>query len=66
MCLERLDGCKVLTVTIDNIKAGRDAVNYLISKGRRKIGLITTETRSQSSIDRELGYRQALEKTEFV
>ena len=30
MCLERLDNCNVLTVTIDNVKAGRDAVNYLI------------------------------------
>ena len=62
MCLERLDNCNVLTVTIDNVKAGRDAVNYLISKGHKRVGLITTETRSQSSIDREIGYRQALEE----
>ncbi|MGN0578108.1 MAG: LacI family DNA-binding transcriptional regulator [Ruminiclostridium sp.] len=62
MCLERLEDCNVLTVTIDNIKAGRDAVNYLIRKGRRRIGLITTKQRSQSSIDREIGYRQALEE----
>ncbi len=62
MCLERLDDCKVLTVTIDNVKAGRDAVNYLISKGRKRIGLITTAQRSQSSVDRELGYKQALEE----
>ncbi len=62
MCLERLDNCKVLTVTIDNVKAGRDAVTYLINKGRKRIGLITTALRSQSSIDREIGYRQALEE----
>ncbi len=62
MCLERLDNCNVLTVTIDNVKAGHDAVNYLISKGRRRIGLITTKQRSQSSVDREKGYRQALEE----
>lgn len=61
MCLERLENCNVLTVTIDNVKAGRDAVNYLISKGHKRIGLITTEARSQSSVDRELGYRKALE-----
>lgn len=61
MCLERLDNCNVLTVTIDNVKAGRDAVQYLINKGHKRIGLITTELRSQSSIDREIGYRQALE-----
>lgn len=62
MCLERLDDCRVLTVTIDNVKAGRDAVSYLISKGRKRIGLITTELRSQSSIDREEGYRIALKE----
>lgn len=61
MCLERLDNCKVLTVTIDNVKAGMDAVTYLINKGRRRIGLITTKQRSQSSVDREEGYRKALE-----
>lgn len=62
LCLERKDGCNVLTVSIDNVKAGKDAVNYLISKGHKRIGLISTETRSQSSIDREKGYRQALEE----
>lgn len=62
MCLERLENCNVLTVTIDNVKAGKDAVNYLIAKGRKRIGLITTELRSQSSIDRELGYREALKE----
>ncbi len=60
LCLERMEGCNVLTVTIDNVKAGKDAVNYLISKGHKRIGLISTETRSQSSVDREKGYRQAL------
>lgn len=62
MCLERLDGCKALTVTINNVQAGKDAVNYLINKGRKRIGLITTTVRAQSSVDRELGYRQALEE----
>lgn len=62
MCLERLDNCKVLTVTIDNVKAGKDAVTYLINKGRKRIGIITTKQRSQSSIDREEGYRLALKE----
>jgi len=60
ICLERLEGCKALTVTTDNVRAGRDAVNYLIGKGHKKIGLITTESRSQSSADRESGYKLAL------
>ncbi len=60
MCLERLEGCKILCVTIDNEQAGYDAVKLLINKGRRRIGLISTKVRSQSSIDRENGYRRAL------
>lgn len=60
ICLERLENCKVLTVTINNVSAGRDAVNYLIRKGRKRIGLLTTQQRSQSSVDRERGYREAL------
>jgi len=60
LCLERLEGCKALTVTIDNVRAGRDAVSYLINKGHKRIGMISTKVRTQSSIDRELGYKQAL------
>ena len=62
LCLERMEGCNALTVTIDNVKAGRDAVNCLIEKGHKRIGIISTTTRSQSSVDREKGYRQALEE----
>lgn len=62
LCLERMEGCSVLTVSIDNVKAGKDAVNYLISKGSTRVGLISTEIRSQSSVDRENGYRLALEE----
>lgn len=60
MCLERLEGCEILCVTIDNEKAGYDATNLLLGKGRKRIGLITTKVRSQSSIDRENGYKRAL------
>lgn len=60
ICLERLDADDILCVTIDNERAGFDATSYLIGKGRRRIGLITTEIRSQSSVDRENGYKRAL------
>lgn len=60
ICLERLDISDILCVTIDNERAGFDATSYLIGKGRRRIGLITTEVRSQSSVDRENGYMRAL------
>lgn len=62
ICLERQEGANALTVSIDNVQAGRDAVNYLIEKGHKRVGLISTQTRSQSSVDREKGYRQALEE----
>lgn len=65
MCLERLDDCEILCVTIDNERAGYDAVNYLINKGRRRIGLLTTEVRSQSSVDRENGYIRAIKEAGF-
>ena len=60
-CLERLDTEGILCVTINNERAGFDATSYLIGKGRKRIGLITTKIRSQSSVDREKGYRRALE-----
>lgn len=62
ICLERLDINNILCVTIDNERAGFDATSYLIGKGRRRIGLITTMIRSQSSVDRENGYMRALEE----
>lgn len=61
ICLERLDIKDILCVTIDNERAGFDATSYLISKGRKRIGLITTKIRTQSSVERENGYRRALE-----
>ena len=62
VCLERIDTEGILCVTINNERAGFDATSYLIGKGRKRIGLITTKIRSQSSVDRENGYRLALEK----
>lgn len=60
MCLERLENCDILCVTIDNERAGYDATKYLLGKGRKRIGLLTTEERSMSSVDRENGYKRAL------
>ena len=63
LCIERLDDCELLTVTIDNIAAAYDAVKCLINKGSRKVAMISTSIRSQSSIDREIGYKRALEES---
>lgn len=65
ICLERLSSDGVLCVTIDNERAGYDATKYLIGKGRKRIALITTEIRSQSSVDRENGYYRALKEAKM-
>ncbi|MCH5205916.1 MAG: LacI family DNA-binding transcriptional regulator [Oscillospiraceae bacterium] len=63
ICLERLDTDDILCVTIDNERAGYDATKYLIGKGRKRIGMISTEIRSMSSVDRENGYKRALKES---
>ncbi|MCH5205146.1 MAG: LacI family DNA-binding transcriptional regulator [Oscillospiraceae bacterium] len=65
ICLERLNTDGVLCVTIDNERAGYDATKYLLGKGRKRIALITTEIRSQSSVDRENGYYRALKEADI-
>lgn len=62
LCPERADIANVLNVTIDNERAAFDAVSYLIGKGRRRIAMITAKERTRCVIDRENGYRRALEK----
>ncbi len=62
LCPKCTDVANVLNVTIDNERAAFDAVSYLIGKGRRRIAMITAKERSYTVIDRENGYRRALEK----
>ena len=62
VCPERLDVDGLLCVTINNERAGYDATHYLIGKGCRRIGLITVTERSYAIIDREEGYKHALEE----
>lgn len=60
LCCERVEGAKVLTVTVDDENGAYSAVDALIKKGHRKIGMISTTGRAHSSIDREIGYIRAL------
>ena len=48
-------------VIIDDIKASYDAVNYLISKGYKRIAYFRGDLNPQNSIDRFIGYKKALE-----
>ena len=60
LCCERVEGAKVLTVTIDDEKGAYDAVSALIAKGHRRIGMINAAGTAFSSYDRENGYIKAL------
>jgi len=53
-------------ITSDNYQGGYDAVNYMISMGHRKIACIQGIPKSQPTIDRVRGYRDALTKNNLL
>lgn len=59
-CCEYTEGAKLSYVTIDNQKAAYSAVNYLISHGHKKIGMISGSFYKNSEKSRENGYKRAL------
>jgi len=50
------------SVLLDNRKASREVVEYLIQCGHRRIGVVAGDPRISLSADRLAGYRQALRK----
>ena len=60
MCSEYHEDPGLSYVTIDNAQAAQKAVEYLISTGCRKIGLINSFHRNAYAREREAGYREAL------
>lgn len=62
LCCEPVKGADILTVTINNEAAAYDAVSSFLNRGKRRIGLVTTNdsTDALSSTDREKGYTRAL------
>lgn len=61
-CSEYIQGSLVSWVSIDNQKAAYDAVNYLIELGHTRIAMVTSKKPYTSSILREAGFREALQK----
>ncbi len=66
LCSERVEGAKVLTVNIDDQSGAYCAVSELIKKGHTKIGMISSKFRALSSIDREIGYENALKDNGII
>ena len=56
-----VDGANVSSVSIDNVSAAYDAVQYLISLGHRKIGMLSGYYYRNPSDKREAGLFQAME-----
>ena len=55
------------SVTIDNKLAAREAVNYLIGKGKKKIAYMgTQENAMNAAADRYVGYKEAIEEHGLV
>lgn len=61
ICSEYAETPSVSHVGIDDKKAARTAMNYLISTGCRKIGLMNCNMKFKYAQHREKGYYQALE-----
>lgn len=56
----RVKGLKTNIVTIDHFKASKQAVNYLIKKGHKKIAHFTGKDKNFGVIKREEGYKASL------
>ena len=53
------------SVHIDNVAAAREATNFLISKGHKKIAFMSGQKTSLLTKDRESGYRAAMQKAQL-
>jgi LacI family transcriptional regulator, repressor for deo operon, udp, cdd, tsx, nupC, and nupG len=61
-CCEYREGSKVSHVSIDNLRAAKDAVVHLIKCGYSRIGHISCKNNFVSTIQRKNGYKNALEE----
>ena len=60
MCSEYAENYDIPYVSIDDVSAAKKATNYLISTGKKKIGMINSNSNFKYSRHREKGYVQAL------
>lgn len=60
-----VEDLKVSCIAVDNLKGSKDAVNYLISLGHKKIAHIAGDTITQSAALRLEGYKEALSENKI-
>lgn len=61
-CCEYYPEADIPYVVIDNIKASEEVIDYLVSKGRKKIGLVNYSEKLLFSRSRKIGYLNALNR----
>lgn len=62
MCSEYPENPKMSFISINDIESAKKAVNYLISTGRKKIGMINSTLNHKYARHREHGYREAMKE----
>lgn len=63
VCLDRIPaGVEADSVSVDNVRGARAAVEHLIAMGHRRIGIITGARTLQTARDRLEGYKEALQR----
>ena len=62
LCSEYVEGCETLCVSVDDRKVGRDAAEYLMKLGHRRIGYLGSNMTCSSAADRLEGFRETLAK----
>lgn len=65
LCCERIEDSNILTLTVNDEVASYDAISYLIGLGHTNIGMVSIGIEDEtifSAIDREKGYRKALQE----
>lgn len=60
-CCEYKEGARVSHISIDNVNAAYNMMQHLISLGHRRIGMVGCNNKNVSSIQREEGYKKALQ-----
>ncbi len=60
-CCEYIKGANLSRISIDNYAAAYKAVTHLIRQGRKRIAMISSLNKLASTVEREAGYKKALE-----
>lgn len=60
LCSEYVSGCNMLSVSVDDRKIGREAADYLLKLGHRRIGYIGSCVSCSSAFERREGFLSRL------